>query len=140
MRCLPFGQQPEPLPKRPSREPENGSLVLRPGEDGKGGPVLVKRGPLKPEEGCGGGFHDCKQTDFHDSGDLCASCHQVYHYDKHYPLEATYLEWEQQPYARRRISTARIATWWIMKRLSEVPIRWPNRSVREYRHYFNGAN
>ncbi len=125
--------------KTPSKEPQNGSLVLRPGENGKDSPVLVKRGPHAPKDGCGGGFHDCKQTDFHTKADLCASCHQVYHYDKHYPLEATYLEWKHSPYAQSNIHCqdchmvghdAFVKTADTMKK--------PQRS--EYRHYFNGAN
>jgi len=125
--------------KTPSKEPENGSLVLRPGEDGKDGPVLVKRGPLKPEEGCGGGFHDCKQTDFHDKGDLCASCHQVYHYDKHYPLEATYLEWKHSPYAQKDIhcQDCHMVDHETFVRSADTMTK-PQR--KEYRHYFNGAN
>jgi hypothetical protein len=125
--------------KTPSKEPENGSFVLRPGEDGKDGPVLVKRGPLKPEEGCGGGFHDCKQTDFHDKGDLCASCHQVYHYDKHYPLEATYLEWKHSSYAQKDIhcQDCHMVDHETFVRSADTMTK-PQR--KEYRHYFNGAN
>ena len=125
--------------KTPSKEPENGSLVLRPGEDGKDGPILVKRGPNKPEEGCGGGFHDCKQTDFHAKGDLCASCHQVYHYDKHYPLEATYLEWKHSPYAQKDIhcQDCHMVDHDTFVRSADTMTK-PQR--KEFRHYFNGAN
>lgn len=125
--------------KTPSKEPENGSLVLRPGEDGKESPVLVKRGPYKPADDCGGGFHDCKQTDFHAKGDLCASCHQVYHYDKHYPLEATYLEWKHSPYAQKDIHCQdchMVGHDTFVK--SADSMTKPQR--KEYRHYFNGAN
>ncbi len=125
--------------KTPSREPENGSLVLRPGEDGKESPVLVKRGPQKGEEGCGGGFHDCKQTDFHAKSDLCASCHQVYHYEKHYPLESTYLEWKHSHYAQKDIHCQdchMVGHETFLK--SADTLTKPQR--KEYRHYFNGAN
>lgn len=125
--------------KTPSKEPENGSLVLRPGEDGKGSPVLVKRGPHKPTEECGGGFHDCKQTDFHTKADLCASCHQVYHYDKHYPLEATYLEWKHSPYAQKDIhcQDCHMVGHDTFVKAADSMTK-PQR--KEYRHYFNGAN
>lgn len=125
--------------KTPSKEPENGSLVLRPGEDGKDGPILVKKGPTKPEEGCGGGFHECKQTDFHPKADLCASCHQVYHYDKHYPLESTYLEWKHSAYAQKDIhcQDCHMVDHETFVRSADSVIK-PQR--KEYHHYFNGAN
>ncbi len=125
--------------KTPSKEPENGSLVLRPGENGKDGPVLVKRSSQVPADGCGGGFHECKQTDFHAKSDLCASCHQVYHYDKHYPLEATYLEWKHSPYAQQDIhcQDCHMVGHEAFVKSADSMIK-PQR--KEYRHYFNGAN
>lgn len=125
--------------KTPSKEPENGSLALRPGEDGKGGAVLVKRGPDSPKEGCGGGFHECKQTDYHAKADLCASCHQVYHYDKHYPLESTYLEWKHSPYAQKNIhcQDCHMVGHETFVKAADTMTK-PQRS--EYHHYFNGAN
>ncbi len=125
--------------KTPSKEPENGSLALRPGEDGKDGPTLVKRGPDAPKEGCGGGFHDCKQTDYHAKADLCASCHQVYHYDKHYPLESTYLEWKHSPYAQKNVhcQDCHMVGHETFVKTADSMTK-PERS--EYRHYFNGAN
>ncbi|MBU5611803.1 cytochrome c family protein [Geomonas sp. Red51] len=123
----------------PSHEPENGSFILAPGAETKDGPRFVKRGPFKPGEDCGGGFHDCVQSPLHLQADLCASCHQVYHYDAHFPLEATYLEWKHGPYAQRDIlcqdchmvdtSTFMAAADGFTK---------PQR--QQYRHYFNGAN
>lgn len=125
--------------KTPSREPQNGSLALRPGEDGKDGAVLVKRGPHTPTEGCGGGFHECKQTDFHAKSDLCASCHQVFHYDKHYPLEATYREWKYSPYAQKDIhcQDCHMVGHDTFVKAADSMTK-PQRS--DYRHYFNGAN
>ena len=46
----------------PSHEPENGSFILTPGVDTKNGVTLIKRGPYKPSEGCGGGFHECTES------------------------------------------------------------------------------
>lgn len=125
--------------KTPSKEPENGSLALSPGKDGPNGPVLVKHGPDAPKEGCGGGFHECKQTDFHTKSDLCASCHQVYHYDKHYPLEATYLEWKHSPYAQKDVhcQDCHMVGHDTFVKTADSMTK-PQRS--EYRHYFNGAN
>ena len=125
--------------KTPSKEPENGSLVLKPGHDSKDGAVLVKRSSQTPREGCGGGFHNCEKTDFHNKADLCASCHQVYHYDKHYPLEATYLEWKHSPYAQKNIhcQDCHMVDHATFVRSADTMTK-PTRT--EYRHYFNGAN
>jgi len=123
----------------PSHEPENGSMILTPGIDTPDGPQLVKRGPFPVEEDCGGGFHECVESDTHLRADLCASCHQVYHYDKHYPLEATYLEWKHGPYAQNEIlcqDCHMVETETFLK--SADTFTKPERS--EYHHYFNGAN
>ncbi len=123
----------------PSHEPENGSFIIRPGVDTAEGAQLVKRGPFTPSEECGMGFHECEESSLHLQADLCAGCHQVYHYESHFPLEATYLEWKHGPYAQRTIlcqdcHMVDIDT--FMKTADEF--RKPQRG--EYRHYFNGAN
>ena len=123
----------------PSHEPENGSFILTPGVDTKDGPQLIKRGPFKPSENCGMGFHQCVESPLHLQADLCASCHQVYHYDAHFPLEATYLEWKHGPYAQKDVlcqdcHMVDIPT--FMRTADEF--RKPER--KEYRHFFNGAN
>jgi hypothetical protein len=87
----------------PTHEPENGSFILTPGVDTNDGVQLIKRGPVKSSEGCGGGFHECIESPLHLQSDLCASCHDVYHYDTHFPLEMTYLEWKHGPYAQKGI-------------------------------------
>ncbi|MSN24810.1 MAG: cytochrome C [Geobacter sp.] len=125
--------------KTPTKEPENGSFVINPGKDGKDGAVLVKNGPLKPTDACGGGFHECRQTEFHEKADLCASCHQVYHYDKHFPIEATYNEWKHSPYSQQGIHCQdchMVATDTFVKVADSMTK--PER--KDYRHYFNGAN
>ena len=125
--------------KTPTKEPENGSFVIKPGEDRQDGAVLVKHGPNKPKTDCGGGFHECRQTEFHEKADLCASCHQVYHYEKHFPIEATYNEWKHSPYAQKDIHCQdchMVATDTFVK-AADTMIK-PER--KDYRHYFNGAN
>ncbi len=57
----------------------------------------------KPDPECGGGFHECVESGLHLQADLCASCHQVYHYESHFPIEATYNEWKHGPYAQKSI-------------------------------------
>ncbi len=123
----------------PTHEPENGSLVLTPGVETSEGVKLIKRGPWKPSEGCGGGFHDCVESPLHLQADLCASCHDVYHYDKHFPLEATYLEWKHGPYAQKGIlcqDCHMVDTATFIR--SADAFKKPERT--EYRHTFIGAN
>ena len=125
--------------RTPSHEPENGSFILTPGVETKDGPRFVKRGPFKPGEDCGGGFHDCAESPLHLKADLCASCHQVYHYDSHFPLEATYLEWKHGPYAQRDIlcqDCHMVDTQTFVKAAD----RFEKPGRKEYRHFFNGAN
>jgi len=123
----------------PSHEPENGSFILTPGVDGKEGPTLIKRGPFKLGDGCGGGFHECADSSLHLRADLCASCHHVYHYDAHFPLEASYREWKSGPYAQKEIlcQDCHMVDLQTFKRVSETFYK-PVRS--EYQHVFNGAN
>ncbi len=123
----------------PSREPENGSMILTPGVEQDGEIVLRKHGPFKPGEMCGMGFHECTESTLHLRAELCASCHQVYHYEAHFPLEATYLEWKHGPYAQREIlcQDCHMVDIETFKRSADRFIK-PERS--EYRHYFNGAN
>ncbi len=119
----------------PSHEPENGSLILTTGEQDK----PVKRGPFKPSPECGGGFHDCEQTSFHLKADLCASCHQVYHYDSHFPLEETYNEWKHGPYAQLDI-LCQDCHMVDMKTFREAADTFRKPARGEYRHFFSGVN
>jgi hypothetical protein len=123
----------------PSHEPENGSIILSPGVNTQDGSKLVKRGPLKSDSDCGGGFHECVESELHTQADLCASCHQVYHYESHFPLESTYLEWKHGPYAQKNIhcQDCHMVETEVFKRTADK-FEKPKRS--EYRHYFNGAN
>jgi hypothetical protein len=123
----------------PSHEPENGSFILTPGIDTEDGPKLIKRGPIKPYDGCGMGFHECNESSLHLQADLCAGCHQVYHYSDHFPLEATYLEWKHGAYAQRGVlcqdcHMVDITTFLRTADTFQKP------ALKEYKHYFNGAN
>jgi len=100
---------------------------------------LIKRGPFKPSDNCGMGFHDCVESPLHLRAELCASCHQVYHYDSHFPLEATYLEWKHGPYAQKGIlcqDCHMVATETFIQ--SADSFTKPQRA--QYRHFFSGAN
>jgi hypothetical protein len=123
----------------PTREPENGSLVLNPGVDTPAKPQLVKRAPFPPPEGCGDDFHRCEHSPLHLRADLCAGCHQVFHYEKHFPLEATYAEWKASAYAQHGIQCqdCHMVETETFRRSADT-FEKPKRE--EYRHYFNGAN
>jgi len=123
----------------PYHQPENGSTILSPGRDTDDGPVLTKYGPFKPEEGCGEDFHQCVESPLHLESELCASCHQVFHYETHTPLEATYMEWKNGPYAANNIhcQDCHMVDIETFKRSADK-LQRPGRD--EYRHYFNGAN
>lgn len=123
----------------PSHEPENGSMILTPGVDTKDGTVLIKHGPQAPSEGCGEDFHDCEESELHLRADLCASCHQVYHYDAHFPLEATYLEWKHGPYAQKDI-LCQDCHMVDMETFLKSADTFAKPAKGTYRHIFNGAN
>jgi hypothetical protein len=123
----------------PSHEPENGSFILTPGVDSVDGVKLVKQGPFKPSDNCGNGFHECVESPLHLRAELCAGCHQVYHYDAHFPLGSTYLEWKHSAYAQKDIlcQDCHMVDLNIFLRAAD-DFRKPERD--EYRHFFNGAN
>lgn len=123
----------------PSHQPENCSLVLSPTRNDEDGPVLTKYGPFKPDEECGDDFHECKESALHMRSELCASCHQVYNYETHTPVEATYLEWKNGPYSINDIhcQDCHMVEIETFKKSADKLIR---PEFEEYRHYFNGAN
>ena len=123
----------------PYHQPENGSFILSPGKDTADGPRLTKYGPFPPTEGCGDDFHECLESPLHLQAELCGSCHQVFHYQAHTPLEATYQEWKNGPYAANDIhcQDCHMVEIETFKRSADQLLK-PARE--EYRHYFNGAN
>jgi hypothetical protein len=123
----------------PAHEPENGSFILTPGVDSVDGVKLIKRGPFKPSDNCGNGFHECVESPLHLRAELCAGCHQVYHYDYQFPLESTYLEWKHGAYAQKEIlcQDCHMVDFDTFLRVADN-FRKPERE--EYRHFFNGAN
>ena len=123
-----------------SHEPENASYVLSPGyKDAKGNNVRTKYGPFANYDGCGGGFHECVESPLHLRAELCAGCHQVFHYEEHFPIEHTYNEWKKSIYAVKGIQCqdCHMVDIETHKRAADT-FQKPTR--QEYRHYFNGAN
>jgi hypothetical protein len=76
----------------PTSEPQNGSLLLDPGD--------VKRGPYKDSDSPG---HDTAFSELHTSAEFCGSCHHVFHPVTNFPIERTYDEWKRSVYARAGI-------------------------------------
>ncbi|MDA8165301.1 MAG: cytochrome c family protein [Desulfobacteraceae bacterium] len=123
----------------PYHQPENGSFILSPGRDTQDGAVLTKYGPYKGDAVCGGGFHECVESPLHKQTELCGSCHQVHHYQAQIPIEATYLEWKNGPYALKGITCqdCHMVDFETFLRTADQ-FQKPRRG--EFRHYFNGAN
>ncbi|RNC73130.1 MAG: cytochrome C [Desulfuromonadales bacterium] len=123
----------------PARVAENGSFILSPGVDTTGGQTLIKRGPIPNHKECGGGFHQCEESPLHLQANLCASCHQVYHHEDHFPIEATHNEWIAGPYAQKAImcQDCHMVDIQTFKRSADQFVK-PER--KEYKHYFSGAN
>ncbi|WP_417914267.1 cytochrome c family protein [Candidatus Electronema sp. JM] len=125
----------------PSHEPENGSYVLSPGrkDEKTGQGIRTKYGPFANYNGCGGGFHECVESPLHLRAELCAGCHQVFHYKEHTPLEHTYAEWKRSMYAVNGIQCqdCHMVDIETFKRSADT-FQKPTR--QEYRHFFNGAN
>lgn len=123
----------------PARQPENGSFVLSPGKEMDGEVTLTKFGPFPPDKDCGGDFHQCVESPLHMQAELCASCHQVFHFQSHTPLEMTYAEWKNSTYAVKNIvcQDCHMVELETFKRSADT-FQKPARN--EYHHYFNGAN
>ncbi|MBF0101666.1 MAG: cytochrome C [Desulfobacterales bacterium] len=123
----------------PYHQPENGSMILENGQNTPNGMMPVKRGPLKADENCGDEFHVCAESSLHKSTELCASCHQVNHYEVHTPLEATYMEWKNGPYAVNGI-TCQDCHMVELPTFMRSADHFEKPKQGDYRHYFSGAN
>jgi hypothetical protein len=124
----------------PSGEAENGSYILSPNKKNeKGESKLTKYGPFPNYEGCGGGFHECVESPLHKTAEMCAGCHQVFHYKEHFPIEHTYAEWKKSIYSVKGVQCqdCHMVDIDTFKRSADSFVL-PKRE--EYRHYFNGAN
>lgn len=66
----------------------------------KNQPGAVKRGPLKDAKAS---FHQTEYSDLHTKAEFCGMCHDVSHPGNNLPLEATYTEWKNGPYAAQGI-------------------------------------
>jgi hypothetical protein len=73
-------------------EPGNSSLILDPGP--------VKRATLADSKSP---FHETAYSDLHAGASFCANCHNIFHPEHGFPIEYTYDEWKNSPYAHRGI-------------------------------------
>ncbi len=70
----------------------NGTYELSPG--------IVKLGPFEESESPG---HETAYSELHTKSEFCGICHNLYHPTNNIPLELTYTEWEEGPYAEEGI-------------------------------------
>ena len=76
----------------PTREPQNASIIVDPGN--------VKRGPYKDSDSP---YHDTEYSELHTRSEFCANCHNVFHPSNNFPIEDTYREWKTSVYAQAGI-------------------------------------
>jgi hypothetical protein len=70
----------------------NGSMVLTPRKYGR----PLKFGPFKDAKSP---YHDTAYSELHTVSEFCGTCHNVTHPFNRLPLERTYDEWKDSPYA-----------------------------------------
>lgn len=63
-------------------------------------PGNTKRGPFSDSRSS---YHQTEFSELHTKGEFCGMCHKVNHPGNGLPLEATYTEWKNGPYAKEGI-------------------------------------
>lgn len=63
-------------------------------------PGNTKRGPFKDSISP---YHDCAYSELHTKAEFCGMCHDVFHPTNKLPIENTYTEWKNSPYAKAGI-------------------------------------
>ncbi|RJQ43780.1 MAG: cytochrome c family protein [Gaiellales bacterium] len=63
-------------------------------------PSNIKRGPFNDAVSS---YHETEYSDLHTRSEFCGMCHDVNHPGNDVPLEATYTEWKESPYAEQGI-------------------------------------
>lgn len=59
-------------------------------------PSNIKRGPF---DDAVSSYHETEYSELHTKSEFCGMCHDVNHPGNNTPLEATYTEWKESPYA-----------------------------------------
>jgi truncated hemoglobin YjbI len=79
------------------------------------------------------------ESPLHTTSELCAGCHQVFHYEEHTPFQHTYAEWKKSMYAINNIQCqdCHMVDIDTFKRSAD---NFKKPKKNEYHHYFNGTN
>jgi len=104
----------------------NASFISTPGD--------VKRGPyfdaISPA-------HDTTLSTLHTQSEFCGMCHDVYHPTNGLPLEQTYTEWKNGPYAAQNVQCQHCMMGEM--RNTKAASSGPKREV-VFAHFFAGGN
>ncbi len=113
----------------------NGSYVLTPKKFGR---------PLKfgPRDDAVSPYHDTAYSELHTKSEFCSTCHNVTHPFNRMPVERTYDEWRDSPYASADIQCQDCHMTpdpGVTKNPGKAAIMGPERE-HVYSHRFTGAN
>ena len=113
----------------------NGSYVLTPKKFGR---------PLKfgPRDDAVSPYHDTAYSELHTQSEFCSTCHNVTHPFNRMPVERTYDEWRDSPYAGADIQCQDCHMTpdpGVTKNPGKAAVMGPERE-HVYSHRFTGAN
>ena len=113
----------------------NGSYVLTPKKYGR---------PLKfgPRKDASSPYHDTAYSELHTKSEFCSTCHNVTHPFNRMPVERTYDEWRDSPYASAGIQCQDCHMTpepGVTKNPGKAAVMGPEREL-VYSHRFTGAN
>ena len=113
----------------------NGSYVLTPKKFGR---------PLKfgPRKDASSPYHDTAYSELHTKSEFCSTCHNVTHPFNRMPVERTYDEWRDSPYASAGIQCQDCHMTpdpGVTKNPGKAAVMGPERE-HVYSHRFTGAN
>ena len=113
----------------------NGSYVLTPKKFGR---------PLKfgPRDDASSPYHDTAYSELHTKSEFCSTCHNVTHPFNRMPVERTYDEWRDSPYASAGIQCQDCHMTpdpGVTKNPGKAAVMGPERE-HIYSHRFTGAN
>lgn len=113
----------------------NGSYVLTPKKFGR---------PLKfgPRDDATSPYHDTAYSELHTKSEFCSTCHNVTHPFNRMPVERTYDEWRDSPYASADIQCQDCHMTpepGVTKNPGKSAVMGPERE-HVYSHRFTGAN
>lgn len=107
----------------------NGAFVLTPKLQGR----PLKFGPFKDAQSP---YHDTAYSPLHEKSEFCAQCHNVTHPFNQMPIERTYDEWRDSPYAGQGVQCQDCH----MKPMPGKAAPMGKERPKIYTHYFVGGN